>query len=257
MVTHPNLATALSAFQSEMPTVSKTKKADVSTKTGGKFSYTYAGLAGVTETAMPALTKHGLAFTALPESTDRGYALRGVLMHQSGEQIEGCLPISGNTPQELGSALTYMRRYLFGCLTGVVTEDDDDGAAASRVKNRSGRNVSESTLRDADAGLRAEEITRPAATRPAPSQRMSRAINGASEETGEAITPAQRGALFAAMKTAGFTSDPNTPEGKKTRLDYLSQALGRGIESTNDLTKREASKVIDLLKADTEAGASS
>lgn len=126
------LAAALAAFQAEMPVVAKSHRAEVPTKSGGKYTYTYADLADVTESAMPLLTKHGLAFSACPRMTDRGYELCGRLLHESGESLDGSLPIAGNTPQELGSSITYMRRYLFGCMTGVVTDDDDDGQLAQR-----------------------------------------------------------------------------------------------------------------------------
>ena len=42
-----NLAAALAAFQSEMPTVKKSHKASVPTKAGGSYSSTYADLADV------------------------------------------------------------------------------------------------------------------------------------------------------------------------------------------------------------------
>jgi 3-keto-L-gulonate-6-phosphate decarboxylase len=101
-----------------MPTVTKGKKASVPTKTGGSYSYTYADLADVTAAGIPVLGKHGLSFTSRPRRCDGGdYELEGVLMHTSGETSTGSLPLHGRTPQELGSALTYARRYLFGCLT--------------------------------------------------------------------------------------------------------------------------------------------
>jgi hypothetical protein len=131
-----NIAAALIAFQGDMPTVKKSQTAKVPTKTGGSYSYTYAGLADVMREAVPVLVKHGLAFTALPRQTERGYELRGTLMHTSGEMIEGSLPIAGSTPQEMGSSLTYMRRYLFGCITGLVTDDDDDGHLAQKTATR-------------------------------------------------------------------------------------------------------------------------
>ena len=129
-----NLATALAAFQAEMPTVPKAHTAKVPTKSGGSYSYTYAGLADVTEAAMPLLAKHGLSFSACPRLSERGYELCGTLLHGSGEKLEGALPIAGNTPQEMGSSLTYMRRYLLGCMTGLVTDDDDDGQLAQNAK---------------------------------------------------------------------------------------------------------------------------
>lgn len=128
------LAEALAAFQAEMPVVPKSKKATVPTKTGGSYSYTYAGLAEVSEVAMPLLTRHGLSFAACPRGTDHGYELAGVLLHASGESLTGSLPIFGNSPQEIGSAITYARRYLLGSMTGLVTDDDDDGAHAQGAR---------------------------------------------------------------------------------------------------------------------------
>ena len=123
-----NLATALAAFQGAVTSVSKGKTADT-----GTFSYRYADLADIAAAAYPLLSSHGLAFTCTPRKTDSGsYELAGVLLHTSGESIEGALPLFGNNPQQIGSALTYARRYLLGALTGIVTDEDDDGAAASR-----------------------------------------------------------------------------------------------------------------------------
>lgn len=130
------IAEALAAFQAEMPTVAKSKTAVVPTKAGGSYKYTYAGLAEVTAAGMPLLTSHGLSFTALPRMTERGYELVGRLLHTSGEALEGALPLDGRTPQEMGSSLTYMRRYLFGCVTGLVTDDDEDGQLAQAAPKR-------------------------------------------------------------------------------------------------------------------------
>ena len=193
------LAAALAAFQAEAPTVSKGKTAKVPTKAGGSYSYTYANLADVVEAAYPLLSKHGLSFSCVPRPTERGYELAGVLLHSSGEKLEGSLPLSGNTPQELGSALTYMRRYLLGAMTGLVTDDDDDGAAASRK----------------------------------PPVR---------KETGELATDAQQRALYAAATSREWTRDD--------LMERLSRQFQRQITSTADLTKAEASQVLDKLKED-------
>ena len=126
-----NLAAALVALQAELPVVQKSKTANVPTKTGGSYRYTYADLADVTAAVVPLLVKHGLSFTCRPRIVTGGngapfYELAGVLLHTSGEQIEGALPLHGNGPQDIGGAITYARRYLLGCLTGVVTDDDAD-----------------------------------------------------------------------------------------------------------------------------------
>jgi hypothetical protein len=135
-----NLASALVAFQGDMPTVHKGKTATVPTKTGGSYRYTYADLADVSAAATPLLVRHGLAFTCRPRAVDGGsYELVGVLTHTSGEEKEGSLPIFGRSAQEIGSSITYGRRYLLGCLTGIVTDDDEDGQVATQTQERTQR----------------------------------------------------------------------------------------------------------------------
>lgn len=134
MTDSSNLATALAAFQAEMPIIPKNQKAKVPTKAGGSYEYTYAGLPDVSATVMPLLTRHGLAFSVCPRITEHGGEVVGILLHSSGERLEAALPLFGRQAQEIGSALTYARRYLLGCMTGVVTDDDDDGSLAHAAK---------------------------------------------------------------------------------------------------------------------------
>lgn len=130
------IAAALVLVQIALPRVTKTHTADVPTKSGGSYSYTYADLADVTDALLPLLNSQGIAWTCLPRQTPNGYELVGTLLHESGESIEGSLPLWGRQAQELGSSITYARRYLLGCMTGVVTEDDDDGRRAAARPSR-------------------------------------------------------------------------------------------------------------------------
>ncbi len=205
------LAGALAAFQAEAPTVKKSQKAEVPTKAGGKYTYTFANLANVTEAAYPLLAKHGLAFTACPERTERGYELVGWLLHSSGESLRGALPIQGNTAQEIGSSITYGRRYLLGSMTGVVTDDDDDGALASRAKK--------------------------------PAAKAERAAAPAEAQPDNAVTPAQLKKIGAAMSSLGMTDRP-------AAIAYVSGVVRRDISSRSDLTRSEAHKLIDALERD-------
>ena len=75
----------------------------------------------------------------------------------------------------------------------------------------------------------------------------------AQPETGEGITDQQRRAMFAAFTDAGFVTDARSPDGRAARLDYIALVIGERVESTNDLTAAQASRVIDALKADAQA----
>lgn len=132
------LAKALAELQAEMPVIPKGQRAVVEHKSGGSHSYTYASLHDVTKVMYPLLAKHGLSFTCAPQVRPDGTGtIGGVLLHSSGESISSSLPLFGRSAQEIGSSLTYARRYLLGCLTGVVTDDDEDGSlanSASRIE---------------------------------------------------------------------------------------------------------------------------
>lgn len=209
----PALAAALAKFQAAMPTVAKSHTAKVPTKAGGSYSYTYADLADVTEAAMPLLTSHGLSYTAEPDVTERGMVLRGVLMHESGEERTGTLPLSGNTPQELGSSITYMRRYLFGCLTGIVTDDDDDGSLAQK-----------------------------AASKPAAQRKQATAPAAPAEPSMAKLTDQQRGLLFKLMERKGI------PEAEQ--LAGIVATIGRPVEHRDGpFTRAEVDRLLSALES--------
>ena len=215
--TFDTLAAALSALQAKIPSVAHDKTANVPTKSGGSYSYTYADLATVSAVVLPLLSAHGLAFTAYTRTREDGrYELVGELMHTSGESRHGCLPILGSTAQDIGGWITYGRRYLLGALTGVVTEKDADGPRPPRE-------------------AKARPAARPAEVReyrPAPSDSVSVST----------ITPKQLGLLQASLKEAGIVD--------RTRaLAFYADTIGRPVESSKDLTVAEASQVIDALKA--------
>jgi len=127
----PHLNAALSAVQADLPRIGKGKTAEVPTKAGGKYSYSYADLADVSDAIIPLLGKHGLAFTCWPTLSGNRFVLRYELLHESGETRVGeyPLPIDAGA-QALGSAITYARRYTLCAVTGVAPDDDDDAAAA-------------------------------------------------------------------------------------------------------------------------------
>lgn len=125
-----SLAEALVALQAELPIVPKNHTANT-----GSYRYTYADLSDIVETAKPLMAKHGLSFSCKPRHVDGGsYELVGILRHTSGEFDEGSLPLFGRTAQELGGSITYNRRYLLGCMTGLVTDDDNDGKHAQNAQ---------------------------------------------------------------------------------------------------------------------------
>lgn len=132
--TTSSLAHSLAAFQAELPAIHKGETANVVTKDKGRYSYTYASLGDISRVVLPLLGKHGLSWVTMPALVDGRFVLRYTLMHVNGGTMTGDYPLNGNTPQEIGSSITYARRYTLCSVTGVAPDEDDDGRAASTVK---------------------------------------------------------------------------------------------------------------------------
>ena len=132
---HTSFIAALATAQGEMPRVAKAETANVQTKTGHRYQYSYASLADIHAAILPVLSQHGLAWTTMPTIREDGrYVLRCELAHTSGESRTCEMPLpSMCTPQELGSALTYARRYALCSMVGIAPDDEDDDSAAAQA----------------------------------------------------------------------------------------------------------------------------
>ncbi len=121
---------SLAAFQSELPTIKKTKT--VKNK-DGTIRYSYAPLESILEQTKGLLAKHGFSYkfdtkvNGMVEVTCR-------LTHESGHSETSffAVPIDKDAymtaPQQFASALTFAKRYTFNDITGIMTGDEDNDA---------------------------------------------------------------------------------------------------------------------------------
>uniref|UniRef100_A0AAU7J818 Erf-like ssDNA annealing protein n=2 Tax=unclassified bacterial viruses TaxID=12333 RepID=A0AAU7J818_9VIRU len=134
--THEGIYSALAAFQAHIPAVRKGNTAKVEGQRGS-YSYDYADLSDVTDVALPALAKVGLAWVTRPDTADDGtIEMHYALVHgASGERIEGSVAVGrkGDRWQDLGSALTYARRYMLVSVTGIAPGGDDNDGKDARA----------------------------------------------------------------------------------------------------------------------------
>ena len=112
------------------------------------FKSKYVPLENVVEAIDDVARKFGLTYSQYPVTTDDGkVGISTVLLHESGEFIEyppATTKPDKNTPQGVGSALTYMRRYSLSAVFGITSDQDDDGNEASgntKAKQTSNKNV--------------------------------------------------------------------------------------------------------------------
>ena len=98
------------------------------------FKSKYADLASVVEASRPSLIKYGLCVMQTTTASGDKNTLVTTLAHTSGQWIKSEILINPvkNDPQGLGAAMTYLRRYSYAAMVGVVTEDDDGETAVGR-----------------------------------------------------------------------------------------------------------------------------
>lgn len=99
------------------------------------FKSRYADLSSVWDTVRGPLTENGLSLSQWPDTGPASTScLTTMLLHLSGQWIRATIPLSfkDNTPQGIGSALTYFRRYSMAAVTGCPQIDDDAEAAMGR-----------------------------------------------------------------------------------------------------------------------------
>ena len=120
-----------------LPALVKAKSQFPSVKKDGynpHFKSKFATLKAVQEATSDVLTTNGLAIIQFPASVDGKPGLTTWLTHISGQYIceTTVLALSKNDPQAQGSGITYLRRYGWSSVLGLVTdEDDDDGNKAT------------------------------------------------------------------------------------------------------------------------------
>jgi hypothetical protein len=119
------LTEALMQWQGEAHQVSKDAEADT-----GKYKYKYLTLDKLLEEVLPKLTELGLLWQTSPAANEQGVPiLRYSLTFVATEgQISGTFPLMvkpGATPQDLGGALTYARRYALVTVLNIGQPDDD------------------------------------------------------------------------------------------------------------------------------------
>ena len=98
------------------------------------FKSKYADLASVWDACRAALAVNGLAVIQSPSAIGTSVSVDTLLAHASGQWIAGTVSVTAreDTPQAIGSAVTYLRRYALQSFVGVAPEDDDGNLASAK-----------------------------------------------------------------------------------------------------------------------------
>lgn len=119
------------------------------TAQAGKKTYKYLNLATILKTIKPVFEKHGLAFSQRVTFDNTGEARQVIgtvetIIFDDEEQMVACsypFFVTGD-PQQVGSAITYARRYSLYAVLGIFPDKDDDGAYAKQRYDTADRPIS-------------------------------------------------------------------------------------------------------------------
>lgn len=197
------------------------------------FKSKYADLWTIKAACDPVLNELGLVviqfpgFESVPESVQPTLVTR--LCHVSGEFMESATPLfmPKDTPQDQGSAITYMRRYAYSAILGIVADPDDDGEQAMQ------RNKPKSRTRSAPA-----QVTPPLGDQLEESLQSVRAER-APETGSDQATSKQLSYLKRLLDDGGYA-----PSEWSSFIDSVAPPAPEGL---HNLSKAQAARLIDHL----------
>lgn len=128
---------SLSKFQSEMPSIGKNGNVDFKTQKG-RTVYDFVRLEDIGKAVQKHLFDNGLSYRYEQSNENNKITVTCIITHKDGhsEQMSmtGMNDSSGNKNpiQQIGSTISYLKRYtLVGALGLIISEEDDDGMASS------------------------------------------------------------------------------------------------------------------------------
>lgn len=216
---------ALLALQADPPTLTKNREGQA-----GSQKTRYADLVQVNQVVLSRLNGYGVIYKAKPTLRGDKFVLAYTLLHvASGTSEEGDYPLKlSENSQQMGSAISYARRYALLAVTGIAAEEEDDDG-----RGTDGRGSAQRQAKRATHEQQGQVAQRRPSGPPLPSDNL--------------ISQPQMAKMQAMFAEQGIT----TVEAKKA---YLESVVKHPLASTKELTKVEAKAVIDQLESDGAGG---
>jgi hypothetical protein len=136
-----SLGEALLFFQRRAIKITKNATAQVQTQKGPGYTYDYLTLDKLLDEVLPVLTELGLLWISYPTTLDDGQTpalLYRMEFMPNGDGEPGYLEqkmplmLRGGTPQDLGAAISFARRYSMLAVLNLAPDKDEDGQIATQ-----------------------------------------------------------------------------------------------------------------------------
>ena len=132
LATDAALYSALAKAQGQMTNPVKNREVSVKSDRGA-YKFAYATLDSILDGIRKPLADNGLAMTQALEQRENGLAMVMRIFHAGGGQLMTVMPLDHARAvkmQELGSLMTFARRYQVAAFFGLAAEEDDDANSA-------------------------------------------------------------------------------------------------------------------------------
>lgn len=135
------------------------------TAQAGSRTYKYLNLATILKTIKPVFEKYGLAFSQRVTFDNTGETRQAIgtvetIIFDDEERMVACsypFFVTGD-PQQVGSAITYARRYSLYAVLGIFPDKDDDGAYAKQRYETADRPISAEQYAELVKAMNAHDI---------------------------------------------------------------------------------------------------
>lgn len=147
MSTTPKTQTATAALVAALAELDNVKANKI---VKANFTARYVSLDALLDAIKPVLLDHDLALVQTLVSEDGKVGVSTAFLHASGERFDfGRLMVKadGLTAQQIGGAITYIRRQSIQTACGISVDLDDDGSAASGIRSAAISSVTPATPR--------------------------------------------------------------------------------------------------------------
>lgn len=190
------------------------------------FKSKYTTLDKVIEAIDETAPKHDLSFTQWAVSNEQGnVGVETLLLHSSGEFIHYdalYMKPEKNTPQSIGSCLTYSRRYSISAIFGITSDEDDDGNQAT------GNNQPKQQYNKQQNNRNTQQNNNQMKT----------------QDKGKLELTKQKATDLADVINSQDNADPNNPTTQAQILSAYLKKIG-----TDDITKVSNENLVYMLKA--------
>lgn len=205
--------TDLVGFLNSLTNPAKGAKADV-----GQYSFTYASLDTITRDLRYRAEKHNLAIIQDVLTADGQVHVTTVLIHASGESLHFG-PLSGpmgNSFQQMGSAITYLRRYSLMAALNIVGDDDTDHLGTPEIPAGV-----VTTMSGSGGRIQARNLTQPA------TEKQLQLLGSLARKVGYDDTAAFLASDTARKILGGAPSDPLNKGHASEFIDAITEHLGQ------------------------------